>query len=571
MTQEIEKIILNKKQCGIGKILRQKGIAMSSLRKIVAMLLCICILTFYCSNVIVYADSNGTEPVQAGTEETGIANNEDVDKSEEPIENGTESIPDGTESTEYKNEVFENETKPIEDDTVDKEDRKENTADNSPEGNQAIEEESISQEGYRANSWRYQNGSMIVGNARSIPSSNAWNKVNGVYVNNNGDPIPGAVKKGIDVSYAQGRIDWEKVKADGIDFAIIQCGYGNNYASQDDKYWAYNVSECERLGIPYGVYIYSYATSVKMAKSEAEHVLRLIKGRSFSYPVYLDMEDEKTVNLSSKLKGEIAQVFCDTITASGYKVGIYANLDWWNIHLTSSVFKNPKWSKWVAQHNSTCDYVGKYDIWQCTSTGKVNGIEGYVDINFWMDYSLPYKDVSVGDWFYDAAFYMYENGYMTGLSTDRFGPSAQISRAQFTTILYRMSGSPDIAYSPVFPDVPNGQFYTKAVLWANKAGVVTGYKSTGNFGPSDLITREQMATILYRYAKYKGYDTSQRGSLNQFSDGDKVAPFALDAMRWAVGVGIISGNANGSLAPRNPADRAAAAVMMMRFETILGY
>ena len=92
-------------------------------------------------------------------------------------------------------------------------------------------------------------------------------------MSSNGTPIPGATKKGIDVSVHNGKIDWQKVKNDGIDFAIIRCGYGQNMTSQDDAYWEYNVSECERLGIPYGVYLYSYANTLAKAKSEAQHVL----------------------------------------------------------------------------------------------------------------------------------------------------------------------------------------------------------------------------------------------------------------------------------------------------------
>ncbi|MEE0200877.1 GH25 family lysozyme [Faecalicatena contorta] len=243
----------------------------------------------------------------------------------------------------------------------------------------------------KENSWRYQDGvptSKFSFYARSGGYSKAWQKVNGVYVNSEGKPIEGAVKKGIDVSQHQGKIDWAKVKADGIDYAIIRCGYGDNYTYQDDTSWQYNVSECERLGIPYGVYIYSYATNTTMAKSEAEHVLRLIKGRNLSYPVYFDMEDNSTVNVSSSMKGQIAKTFCDTVTAAGYRVGIYANLNWWTNYLTDSVFNNSSWSKWVAQYNSTCDYNGKYDMWQCTDKGRVSGISGNVDLNFLMDASI---------------------------------------------------------------------------------------------------------------------------------------------------------------------------------------
>ncbi|PWJ48356.1 glycoside hydrolase family 25 protein [Faecalicatena contorta] len=245
------------------------------------------------------------------------------------------------------------------------------------------------------NSWRYQKGELIRTpqlQARTASYPYAWQKVNGAYVNSIGNPIEGAVKKGIDVSYAQGEINWEKVKADGIEFAIIQCGFGNDHSSQDDKYWERNASECERLGIPYGVYLFSYATNTAMAKSEAEHVLRLIRGRNLSYPVYFDMEIKAVESKTAAEKGEIAKTFCDIVSAAGYKVGIYANLYWWDTYLTSPVFNNPSWSKWVAQYNTTCSYNGPYDIWQCSDTGRVAGINEDVDLNFLMNADLAPQD-----------------------------------------------------------------------------------------------------------------------------------------------------------------------------------
>lgn len=268
------------------------------------------------------------------------------------------------------------------------------------DGQEKVQTEDVvrDQQGQRPNSWRYRNGKLLEPpqyRSRTAPYPHAWEKVNGVYMNSAGQPIEGAVKKGIDVSYAQKKIDWEKVKADGIDFAIIQCGYGNDLSYQDDEYWAYNVSECERLGIPYGVYLYSYAINVKEAKSEAEHVLRLLSGHSPSYPVYLDMEDDSTKDLKAELKGQIAQTFCDTVSAQGYQVGIYANLNWWSTQLTSPVFENDTWSRWVAQYNTTCDYADPYDMWQATSKGEVDGIEGSVDVNFWMNANKDYGSATV--------------------------------------------------------------------------------------------------------------------------------------------------------------------------------
>lgn len=253
------------------------------------------------------------------------------------------------------------------------------------------EEDEDPQKTNNANSWRYQNGENIsvYSRARTVNSPNAWKKVNGSFVNSQGTPIAGATKKGMDIGYSQGKINWEKVKNSDIDFVIIECGYGNNQTNQDDKYWEYNVSECERLGIPYGVYLYSYAKNTTMASSEADHVLRLLKGHKPTYPVYLDMEDDSTIKAGKTTLGNIAKTFCDKISNAGYKPGIYANLNWWSNYLTSSVFNNSSWSKWVAQYNITCDYQGTYDIWQSTSVGKVDGVSGNVDLNFWMNGNGP--------------------------------------------------------------------------------------------------------------------------------------------------------------------------------------
>lgn len=187
--------------------------------------------------------------------------------------------------------------------------------------------------------------------------------------------------KGIDVSKWQGTIDWMKVKADGIDFAIIRAGYGSNSTAYDDKYYEKNVAGCEKVGIPYGVYLFSYANSVSDAISEADHVIRLVKGKKLSYPVFYDLEDAKTTGkCSNALILEIAKTFTERVEAAGYTVGIYANKNWNTTKLTDKWYDTKP--RWIAQYNSKCTYTGKYDIWQYTSSGKVNGISGDVDMNY---------------------------------------------------------------------------------------------------------------------------------------------------------------------------------------------
>ena len=257
-----------------------------------------------------------------------------------------------------------------------------------------IEEQAHFEYEEQANSWRYQGGYNSTyrdgaasggseapkARARAKASFTPWSEVNGEFVNDEGKVISGAIRRGIDVSEWQGDINWSQVKASGIDFAIIRCGFGKNITKYDDAKWARNVSECERLGIPYGVYFYSYADSVADAKDEAQHALRLLEGHNPEYPVYYDLEDADVAAAGKSTIIKIADTFCSTIEDNGYRAGIYANLNWWNNKLNSSSLN--KYEKWVAQYYHECQYKGDYRLWQCTSSGSVPGIEGNVDIDF---------------------------------------------------------------------------------------------------------------------------------------------------------------------------------------------
>ena len=181
---------------------------------------------------------------------------------------------------------------------------------------------------------------------------------------------------------------------------------------QDDKYVKQNIKGCVKNGIPFGVYIYSYALNTTMAKSEAAHVLRVLKtvkseivkevgDYELNFPIFYDLEDNSQVNLGSSSLGSIAKTFCSAIRTEGYQLGIYANLNWWTNYLTNSYFSSSYLYKWVAQYNSYCYYPNHYDMWQCSSTGSVNGISVPVDLNFWYnpcrttDYSIKGTTVSL--------------------------------------------------------------------------------------------------------------------------------------------------------------------------------
>ncbi len=190
------------------------------------------------------------------------------------------------------------------------------------------------------------------------------------------------VMLGIDVSHWQNEIDWSMAKED-IDFAILNLGYGQDIESQDDAQFKRNVKQCEKYGIPYGVYIYSYATTPEGAEGEADHVLRVIKNCKLSFPVYYDIEDKAQKELSPEELGAVAEAFCSKIINAGYEVGIYANRNWWTTKLTDPVFDNSGWYRWVAQYNTECTYDGLYTMWQYSDTGSISGINGNVDMNFW--------------------------------------------------------------------------------------------------------------------------------------------------------------------------------------------
>ena len=178
----------------------------------------------------------------------------------------------------------------------------------------------------------------------------------------------------------------------------------------------------------------------------------------------------------------------------------------------------------------------------------------------------PFDDADSGDWFYDCVVYVYENGLMDGVSDARFAPDGTVTRAQLVTILWRLEGEPAVNYLLPFTDVAEGEWYTEAVRWAASEGIVNGVSDT-EFAPGADVTREQFAAILYRYAQYRGYDVSIGESTNilSYADFDAVSEYAISAMQWACGEGIITGVTESTLVPQGTATRAQAAAMLMRF------
>ena len=186
--------------------------------------------------------------------------------------------------------------------------------------------------------------------------------------------------KGIDVSKHQGNIDWNKVKADGIEFAIIRIGYGGSEPVKDSKFEE-NYKNARAVGIKVGAYLYSYANSQSDIDKEKASVKTWLNGRKLDLPFYIDVEDKKTQgDLSVSVLSNLVNNFCEFIENLGYWAGIYANKNWLETKLDMN--KLNKYTVWVAQWTTNPTYQGSYAMWQYTSNGSVNGISGRVDMNY---------------------------------------------------------------------------------------------------------------------------------------------------------------------------------------------
>ena len=191
--------------------------------------------------------------------------------------------------------------------------------------------------------------------------------------------------RGVDVSKWQGDIDYSKVKNTGIQFVIARIGYGM-YENQKDLEFEDNYKGAINNNLKVGVYLYSYALNTSDAKREAEVVLKWLNNRKLNLPVYYDIEDKSQTTLSKETLTNMCETFCTEIEKAGYWAGIYANKYFLTTHLDYKKLEK-KYTIWVAQYNDKNTYKGKYDMWQYTSKGKVNGVNGNVDMN------ILYRDI----------------------------------------------------------------------------------------------------------------------------------------------------------------------------------
>ena len=178
-----------------------------------------------------------------------------------------------------------------------------------------------------------------------------------------------------------------------------------------------------------------------------------------------------------------------------------------------------------------------------------------------------FRDLEDGAWYEEGVRWAIDNGIMNGVSETLFAPGQETTRAMLVTMLWRLEDRPIPWSTAAFGDVASGTWYSDAVAWAAENGIVTGYDAD-TFGPNDIVTREQIVTILYRYAKFRGFDTDLYDSLAAYTDADTVSGWELDAFRWAVAAGVIKGISPTLLSPKTEATRAQVATMLMRFSRL---
>lgn len=179
--------------------------------------------------------------------------------------------------------------------------------------------------------------------------------------------------------------------------------------------------------------------------------------------------------------------------------------------------------------------------------------------------AAAFSDVNENDWYCRDVEYVFQNGYMSGASDEMFAPNDPVTRGTVVTVLYRLEGAPEINGPVSFPDVAAGEWYSDAAAWAGSVGVAAGYDN-GAFGPNDIVTREQLAVFLWRYARYKEMEIAD-GVVGGFNDAGRISSWALEGMKHAVGAGLISGKDGGLLDPPGVSSRAELAVILHRLMT----
>lgn len=412
------------------------------------------------------------------------------------------------------------------------------------------------------------------------------------------------LRRGIDVSVFQYDVDWNTVAASGIDFVFVRTAYRSISTDKlyKDRYGSQNLTGAHDAGLQVGAYIFSQATTVEEAREEARYLISTVKGYAIDLPLVFDYEEAtgssrrlKMSELDRQLKTDICKAFCQEVEAAGYKSMVYSNPYTLNNHL----YREQLGRLWLANYIDQTAYAGAYEFWQC-GKGWINGIDYETDLNFWFDPTgiatppgngnvvtptptpaptatpaptpapavppenavSPFSDVTGDKWFYSSVLWAYGKGIVNGVDSTTFGPNATATRGQLVAMLYRMKGQPTVSGSAAFTDLKE-DYYKDAVAWAASGGIVSGFSQTV-FAPNNKVTREQLATMLYRMAG----SPEVSGNLSRFTDAAKVHDYAQNALIWAVEKGVVTGYSDSTVRPGVSASRAEVCTMLCRFAAL---
>ena len=387
--------------------------------------------------------------------------------------------------------------------------------------------------------------------------------------------------RGIDVSQFQDKIDWKQVADSGVEFAIIRValrGWGPEGRLLDDTRFKQNLQEAHDNGLLVGAYIYSQAVTPEEAREEAKYLVSRVKDYQIDLPLVLDQEfvDREggfygrlyEAELSKDEMTDICNAFCAEIEHLGYQSMVYSN----PYMLSTYLHREQLGRLWLANHVEETAYTGSYEYWQC-GIGRIPGITTDVDLNFWFagasapKPAMRFTDVPSKHWAYDELVTAVWNGWINGYPDQTFRPDNTVTRADFVTMLSRLSGADLSTYtkSP-FPDVKDDAYYCASVAWAVDAKVIDGFPD-GKFHPTENVTREQMAHIMTLYLQHLEIETGAiaPGIDNEIQDLRQVGSWALNDVRFCYSVGLLNGR-SGGFEPAGTATRAESAAVLARLD-----
>lgn len=324
-------------------------------------------------------------------------------------------------------------------------------------------------------------------------------------------------------------------------FSYLSHGWVAVYTEPDSGYYLDDLTVKMSGGATFTPYHYEGNVYYFRLHGETATVYATFKALPDEYRVYIANTEHGTVSVDTRYAEEGEWVYITVNPDAGYR-------------LSDLTVTRPSGNTVKVEH--VRGNVFRF---------AMPGVRVTVDAEF-VRTTMPFTDVSRGQWFYDAVSFVYWRDIMDGVTSTQFAPDATTTRAMVVQILYRMAGSPTVRGSSPFYDVSNGAWYADAVIWAEANDIVNGMTTT-TFAPNTAVTREQLATMLYRYAQYRHYNTSAGANTNILSyyDANHISEYAFSALQWACGEGIMDGTGTGYLSPQGQATRAQLAAMLMRF------